>query len=109
MEFFRWNIAAMLVGLMLDFLIGDPEGWPHPVIFIGRYISWMEKRLRARGGNLRVSALWLTASTVLLSMLCCAAVLLLLSLLGRAALFAGMCVVSWTALSAKCLARRAAA
>ena len=35
MEFFRWNIAAMLVGLALDFLIGDPEGWPHPVIFIG--------------------------------------------------------------------------
>ena len=48
----------------LDLLIGDPEGWPHPVVWIGRYISQAEKRLRARGGNLRKSAIWLTASTV---------------------------------------------
>lgn len=105
MEFFKWNIAAMLAGLALDFCIGDPEGWPHPVIFIGKYISWMEKRLRARGGSLRASAVWLTASTVLLSMLVCGLLLGLLSLLGKAALFAGMCVISWTALSAKCLAK----
>ena len=77
MEFCRMNAAAMLVGFALDLLIGDPEGWPHPVVWIGRYISQAEKRLRARGGNLRKSAIWLTASTVLLSMAATAAALLL--------------------------------
>lgn len=94
----------MLAGFLLDLIIGDPEGWPHPVIWIGRYISFMEKKLRKRGGNLRASALWLTASTVLLSMAACAAVLLVLSLLGRIPLFAGMCILSWWALSCRCLA-----
>lgn len=105
MNFFKWNIAAMLAGFLLDLLIGDPEGWPHPVIWIGKYISFMEQKLRRRSKNLRRSAVWLTASTVLLSMAACAAVLFVLSVLGKIPLFIGMCSVSWTALSAKCLAK----
>ena len=103
--FLKWNFAAMLAGFVLDFIIGDPDGWPHPVIWIGRYIAFAEKRLRRRGGNLRKSAIWLTASTLLISMAVCAAVLAALSLLGRAWLFIGMCIISWWALSCKCLAK----
>ena len=98
------NIAAMLVGFVLDLIIGDPEGWTHPVIWIGKWISFVEKRLRKRGGNLRRSALVLTASTVLIAMAATAAVLGILALIHKAALFIGMCVVSWWCLSAKCLA-----
>lgn len=105
MSFFERNIAALLIGLILDLCIGDPEGWPHPVIWIGKYISRTEARLRRRGGNLRRSALWLTASTVGLSMLITALILWLLSLLGDVASFIGMVVFAWTALSAKCLAK----
>ena len=98
------NIAAMLVGFVLDLIIGDPEGWTHPVIWIGKWISFMEKRLRRKGGNLRRSALVLTASTVLIAMAATAAMLGILALIHKAALFIGMCVVSWWCLSAKCLA-----
>ena len=104
MSFFDMNIAAMLAGFLLDLIIGDPEGWTHPVIWIGKWISFMEKRLRRKGGNLRRSALVLTASTVLLSMAATAAVLGILALVHKAALFAGMCIISWWCLSAKCLA-----
>lgn len=103
--FLKWNIAAMLVGFILDLIIGDPDGWTHPVIWIGKYISFMEKKLRKHGGNLRKSAVWLTASTVLLSMVICAAGLSALSLLGRIPLFIGMCIISWWTLSCKCLAK----
>ena len=105
MAFLKMNIAAMLIGFVLDLLIGDPEGWPHPVIWIGKYISLMERRLRRRGGNLRRSAVWLTASTVLLSMAVTAAVLFVLSLLGRIPLLVGMSLIAWTSLSARCLAK----
>ena len=104
MGFVEINIAALLAGYLLDLIIGDPEGWPHPVIWIGKWISFMEKTLRRRGGNLRVSAVLLTASTVLIAMTVTAAALFLLSLVHKAALFAGMCIVSWWCLSAKCLA-----
>lgn len=105
MVFLKWNIAAMLVGFILDLIIGDPDGWIHPVIWIGKYISFMERKLRKRKGNLRRSAVWLTASTVLLSMGICAAVLFALSRLGKILLFVGMCIVSWWTISCKCLAR----
>ena len=101
------NIAAMLVGFVLDLIIGDPEGWTHPVIWIGKWISFMEKRLRKRGGNLRRSALVLTASTVLIAMAETAAMLGILALIHKAALFIGMCIISWWCLSAKCLAMEA--
>lgn len=105
MTFFKWNIAAMLIGFALDLCIGDPEGWPHPVIWIGKYISFTEKKLRARGGNLRRGAVWLTASTVLLSMAASAAVLFVLYLIDEIALLIGMSLISWTCISAKCLAK----
>ncbi|KQO04326.1 adenosylcobinamide-phosphate synthase CbiB [Paenibacillus sp. Leaf72] len=38
-----WLIAAAIV---VDWIVGDPK-WPtHPVIWIGRFIAWLEQRLR---------------------------------------------------------------
>lgn len=108
MRFFQMNIAAMMVGFAIDLLIGDPEGWPHPVIWMGRYIAFMEGKLRARGGNLRRAAVLLTVSTVLFSMAITAIALYLLSRMGNVALLAGMSLISWTAISARCLAREGA-
>lgn len=105
MNFWQMNIAAMMVGYLLDLFLGDPEGWPHPVIWMGKYIARTEKRIRAHGGNLRCGAVWLGLSTVVLSMVATAAVLALLALWGRWPYFLGMCILSWTALSAKCLAK----
>ena len=104
MGFIEMNIAALMVGFLLDLIIGDPEGWTHPVIWIGKWISFMEKKLRKKGGNLRASAVVLTASTIIITMASTAAVLLLLAAIHKALLFAGMCVMAWWTLSAKCLA-----
>ena len=105
MNYWQMNLCALLIGFALDLVIGDPEGWPHPVIWMGKYISFLEKKLRARGGDLRRSAVLLTASTVLLSMAVAALVCFLLSLLGRIPLLIGMGIIAWTTLSAKCLAK----
>jgi len=34
-----------LFGFVLDQIIGDPRGWPHPVVEMGKVISWAEKHL----------------------------------------------------------------
>ncbi len=41
-------LLAALCGFALDLLFGDPSGLPHPVVFMGRCISFLEKHLRAR-------------------------------------------------------------
>ena len=38
--------AAVLCGFLLDLLLGDPEWMPHPVVFMGKAITALEKRLR---------------------------------------------------------------
>lgn len=107
MNFFEMNFAALLVGFCMDLVIGDPEGWTHPVIWIGKWISFVEKRLRMRGGNLRRSALVLTASTVVVAMLVPFMALFVLAQIHKSALFIGMCILSWWCLSVKCLAAEA--
>ena len=38
---------AVLVGFLLDLLLGDPRWMPHPVVLMGKAITGLEKRLRA--------------------------------------------------------------
>ena len=40
------SLLALAIGFVLDLLLGDPHGWPHPVIWIGKLISFLEKKLR---------------------------------------------------------------
>ena len=43
---FFLRLLAILLGFLVDCVIGDPAGLPHPVIFIGKLISRSEKTLR---------------------------------------------------------------
>lgn len=42
----KWSLFALLFGFGIDLLVGDPHGIPHPVVGIGKLISFLEKRLR---------------------------------------------------------------
>lgn len=101
------HLLALAAGYVLDLLLGDPAWLYHPVCIIGKYISFAEKRLRARGGDLRKSAVLLTASTVLLTMLVVGVILWSLSLLGRWPLFVGMALLDWMGLAITSMAKEA--
>ena len=103
----RFGIMALIAGYILDLLLGDPEWLYHPVRLIGKLISRLEKRLRAQSGNLRRSAVILTAVTVLATMAAAALVLSLLSLWGRIPLFAGMTLLNWMGIAVTCMAKEA--
>ena len=57
--------CAMLLGFLLDCLLGDPRTIPHPVVCMGKLISWLEKAFRALfpktrlGENLAGGCIWL--------------------------------------------------
>lgn len=42
-----YHSTALLAGFVLDLLLGDPQGWPHPVRLIGAVIARMEAWNRA--------------------------------------------------------------
>ena len=88
-------------------MLGDPEWLYHPVRLIGGLISRLEKRLRARGGNLRRSAVILTVTTVLVTMAVTAGILVLLQQLGRIPLFIGMALLDWMGIAVTCMAKEA--
>ena len=43
------HFAILLIGTLLDRIVGDPDWlwrrWPHPVVWIGRAINWLDKSL----------------------------------------------------------------
>lgn len=42
----RYRAAVMLGAFVLDFLMGDPAWLPHPVVMMGKLISFLENKLR---------------------------------------------------------------
>ncbi|MFJ8235035.1 adenosylcobinamide-phosphate synthase CbiB [Ureibacillus sp. NPDC094379] len=39
------HILAVILGQLLDLIIGDPPKWPHPIRWIGTFIAWLTKKL----------------------------------------------------------------
>ena len=44
----KYYASALMAGFLLDLLIGDPRWLHHPVIFIGKTISFFERNIRRR-------------------------------------------------------------
>lgn len=100
-------LAAALVGFAVDLLLGDPAWTPHPVVCMGKAISFLEKRLRPAFPNTprgqiaagAVLAAALPLGTLALSL----AALFALGLVHPALRFALEALWCWQALAAKCL------
>jgi len=67
------RFLALPAGFVLDLILGDPHGWPHSVVLIGKLISFLERSLRrlfpktAPGERSAGAMLWLiTAACSLL-------------------------------------------
>ncbi len=46
-----YQTAAVLIGFIIDFFVGDPLFIPHPVTAIGKLISFLDKKLRRGNSN----------------------------------------------------------
>lgn len=63
----NWSI---LFGFLMDLVLGDPRSIPHPVVLIGKLITFLEKNLRrlfpktVQGENLAGALLWLCVVSV---------------------------------------------
>ena len=78
----KWSLSALLIGFVIDLLVGDPHSIPHPVVLIGKLIDGTEKLVRrifpktVKGENWAGGVLWVivtalsTCVPILILLLC---------------------------------------
>jgi len=101
--------AAILCGFFLDLLLADPAWMPHPVVWMGRCITALERALRRRLPHTQKGELWggaalafcLPAGTLLFSGAVCFAARTVHPALG----FAVQTLWCWQALAVRGLAK----
>ena len=100
-------LISLVLGFLLDCLLGDPHSIPHPVVAIGKLISGLEKLLRrifpkTKSGEIAAGAvLWVL--TVAVSFLVPLAILWACGLVSPWLRVAGSSVMCWQILAAKSL------
>lgn len=93
----------MLIGFIIDIILGDPYSLPHPIRSIGTLISKLEKFVRKRFNDLRKGGVFLAAAVLVISTL---APLLILILCYRTSVILSVAVESvmcWQLVAARCL------
>ena len=93
----------MLIGFIIDIILGDPYSLPHPIRAIGTLISKFEKFVRSRFNNLRKGGVFLAVAVIVISTL---APLLILILCYRINVILGVAIESvmcWQLVAARCL------
>ena len=101
------SLAALIIGSIVDFILGDPRGLWHPVQDIGWVISRLEKILRRLFPAGRRGERWagtvLVVLTLLVSVGVPALLLFFLSLVHPLLSFLFSCVFCWQLLAARSL------
>ena len=105
----KWSLMALVIGFIIDFFVGDPHGFPHPIILIGKLIAALEKGLRRlfpatpRGERTAGAVLWvLTAG---LSAAVPALILILCHQISPWLRLAAESIMCWQILAARALER----
>lgn len=97
-----YNTAALALGLLLDALLGDPQGWPHIVRLFGALIAALERKLYPLADK-RLGGTLLTLVTVLVSSLVPALLLFLLWQLSPYAYLVLEALLVWQLIAVKSL------
>jgi len=95
--------ALVLAAVALDLALGDPRALPHPVVLIGRLISFLEKLLRRLIGNARLAGVLLLVITVGASYLCAALLIKAAQAIPPGVGFVVGLYLAWVSLAARSL------
>ena len=99
----RADLLIIPAAVLLDWLIGDPRWLPHPVVFIGRLIAFLEKQLRKLFRSELAGGALLLVLTVAITAGAAALLLKLAYTVSPVAGFAVNVILSWSCLAARSL------
>lgn len=75
----RISLLALVLGFIIDLLVGDPQGWYHPIRLVGNLIAFLDKKLNDGRGEKR-EFLWGVVMVILVVVICTGVPMLLLLL-----------------------------
>ncbi|MCG8482459.1 MAG: adenosylcobinamide-phosphate synthase CbiB [Clostridia bacterium] len=98
------DILILLASVWLDICLGDPPFIPHPIVYIGKTISFIEKAVRRTGIPLRLAGFLLWIATIMVVEMVITGILFVSSYI-HSFVYTGVTIyLIYTALAAKCLA-----
>ncbi|MEG2419722.1 MAG: CobD/CbiB family cobalamin biosynthesis protein, partial [Eubacterium sp.] len=62
-------VCLMVLAMVIDWIIGDPRWIPHPIVFIGKLISFFEKHLN-KGRARRSKGLLMWVMVIVITVAC---------------------------------------
>jgi adenosylcobinamide-phosphate synthase len=96
---------VIIAAVILDLLVGDPRWFPHPVVYMGKLITVLEKALRRLVRDERLGGVLLLVITVGIT---CGVAVMLLKGAYAVSPYVGLCVavlISWSCIAARALHR----
>lgn len=93
----------MLIGFIIDIILGDPYSLPHPIRSIGTLISKLEKFVRSRFNNLRKGGVFLVIAVLVISTLAPLLILIICYMINVILGVAIESVMCWQLVAARCL------
>lgn len=108
-SFFVTNAIAILLAVIIDWIVGDPNWFPHPVIYIGKLISFLDKKGRKlckTNGGIKAFGGLIVITVAAVSFMIPFAILQITK--GTTWLYTiANVIIIWTTLAAKCLDKEA--
>lgn len=101
------NILALVTAFFMDWIVGDPYWFPHPVRFIGKYIKFYEGLFYNKDGNQRVRGLFLVITLILITGSLTYGFMFTANLIHPIVGFIVKVCIMWTCLAHKCLGQEA--
>ena len=99
-------ISLYWIAFVLDLIVGDPYWSPHPIRFIGKFISSMEKIIRGVVSSpigLKIGGFFLATTTVLLTYFSTVFILRISKGFHINLFYLVNIIILWTTVAAKCL------
>ncbi len=97
------NIAVVLIAVIIDMIAGDPEKFPHPVRYIGKLISFLEKKVRKNFKNLKLGGFFVLIGTVVATFAFISAVLFIAGKISMYLYYMIKIYIVFSGIAAKCL------
>ncbi|WP_026894582.1 adenosylcobinamide-phosphate synthase CbiB [Clostridiisalibacter paucivorans] len=97
------DILILLLAVVVDYILGDPITWPHPIIYVGKMISFYEKQIRKYLNNLRIGGFILVVLSLGTVIIATHGIMTLVGMTGKLAEHIVTIYFIYALLAAKCL------
>ena len=101
------NVWILLAAIIIDYILGDPHSWPHPVVLMGKCIKKIEDLVRGLKLPLKLGGFIIVAVTISITIICSTAILYIAEKINIYVEIGVVVYLLYTTLAGRCMADEA--